>query len=207
MHAELTDFPDLQSSKAVPLPAKGATLQAMPVAGYLHLRSAGRGPELDGLTRMAQVSIGADLSRINALAPLLGGSATIDAFAMRTRPSEIVLFAVSADGRLDANRQAAFNTCQQAMANEPLLHAVDGRHGQAAWRLSGPQARSLLLRLGEATSLPQTPGCATRMRLAEMHVTLVWSDPESYLLLVDTLYADFLTDRLVHAAGALDSSL
>jgi len=42
MHAELTDFPDLQSSKAVPLHAKGATLQAMPVAGYLHLRSAGR---------------------------------------------------------------------------------------------------------------------------------------------------------------------
>lgn len=207
MHAELSTIQYAPRVQVIPAQAAGISLEALPVASYLHLRSAGRGLELEGLNKMALDVLGVDLSRVNAIAPLHDGSDSCECYAMRTRPSEVVLLAVSVDGRLNPASRALLDACLQAAEIEPLLHTVDAGHGQAAIRLQGLQARDLLLRLADATSLPQTIGSATRLRMAEMHVTLIWTNPDSYLLFVDRLYADFLTDRLVYASGALDFPL
>jgi sarcosine oxidase gamma subunit len=93
---------------------------------------------------------------------------------------------------------------RQATAESPLLHAVDADQALKAFALTGSLARDLLVRVADATSLPKGVGQFTRLRLADVHATLVWDASERYLIIVDRLYAEFFRERLHHAAEPLD---
>jgi sarcosine oxidase gamma subunit len=61
----------------------------------------------------------------------------------------------------------------------------------------------LLQRLVDSHSLPMTPGSATRVRLADIAVTLVRQAPERIWLLVDRCHAHYLANWLNYAGEAI----
>ncbi|MDE2396204.1 MAG: hypothetical protein KGL43_00645 [Burkholderiales bacterium] len=172
---------------------------------FVHLRSAGRGAELDELTALAEREFGARLGMVGAFAEIEAGLQDGDAgaaCALRTRPSEIIVWSTCSAGRSQsAKATQTLARCQAAARGSALLHVVDGSHGQAAFLFDGDVAGPLLQRLADATSLPPKPGTARRLRLADLHATLAWRSDGSHVAIVDALYADFLAERGAYAAA------
>lgn len=200
MHAERQAFKaDCGDSNLV--------LERLHIDAYLHLRSAGRGTEVDALAEVAEQKFGHRLATGGLF--MKGASATSPAVfcAMRTRPSEIVVWAMRQQDDTTANNASELlASCQAAVLGSSLLHVVDGTHGQAAFLLGGSGARALLQRVADATSMPVAPGTAVRLRLADLHVTLTWAEDNQYVLIVDVLYAEFLAERVAYAAAAMAST-
>lgn len=174
--------------------------EVLPRGTCLLLRSAGRAAELNQLTQFAQEHLKLDLAQTGACS-FDATSGKTQAFGLRTRPSEIMYFEFA-----EAGQTGVMHRVKDAIGSSPLLHVVDASHAQTAFALTGASSADLLLRLADATSLPRSAGQATRLRLADLHATLVWESEQRYLMLVDVLYADFLHERLRYAAEALDST-
>lgn len=205
MHAESATF-----GVAARLAEAGVSFERAELETFVHLRSAGRGPELAELTQLARDALGVHLPKVGQFAELaLASSHAAGARfgAMRTRPSEIVAWCVRpADGSSAANSGQVVEGCRARARGSRLLHVVDATHGQAAFVLDGPQARALMQRLADDTSLPKAPGSAVRLRLADLHATLAWLTDGRYVLIVDVLYAEFLFERVAYAAAFVDAS-
>lgn len=203
MHAESSMF-----GVAARLAGAGVSFERAELDTFVHLRSAGRGPELAELTQLAQDALGVDLTMVGQfaeLAPASDAAAVAGFFALRTRPSEIVAWRVRlASGSPKAETGQATERCRALARESKLLHVVDATRGQAAFVIDGPHARALLQRVADDTSLPRTPGSAVRLRLADLHVTLAWLTDGRYVVIVDVLYAEFLSERVAYAAALLD---
>ena len=102
-----------------------------------------------------------------------------------------------------AGHRAAADAAMAALANAALACAVDQSEGTLALELHGPQVDALLQRLVDSHSLPMTSGSATRVRLADIAVTLVRQAPERIWLLADRCHAHYLANWLSYAGEAM----
>ncbi len=126
-----------------------------------------------------------------------GGSAGSAHFALAWRsPTETLL--------LTRNR-TAFAELAQRLAAEADGCMVDQTGGVRLFRVAGPRARDLLLRLGSATSIPEV-GEARPGRFAELTVLAASIRTGEYLLLVERVYANHLYEWMSTIAADLQSN-
>jgi hypothetical protein len=154
MHADSAAV-ELASRVAV----TGVSFERIDVEAFVHLRSGGRGSELDELTEFAQDALGVSLAITGEFADMSSQASPTKVecvAAMRTRPSEIVFWSVRR-GRESSTVESlqTIEQCRARASRSPLLHVVDATHGQAAFSLAGAHARQLLQRLADDTSLPK----------------------------------------------------
>jgi sarcosine oxidase gamma subunit len=97
----------------------------------------------------------------------------------------------------DAERFAALEHRIAGAADGCLVNQCGGIR---VVRVSGAQARGLLLRLGAATTLPHL-GEARTGRLAELSVLSLGVVPDEYLLLVERVYVHHLLDWIQATAA------
>lgn len=196
-HLSLSE--DTGGSRAAKLPFKTAELR---VWKLLRLRTAARlaqSAELDSFVReflgVESLSSVGGFAELGATAP---GKQAL--FVVRTRPGEMLLVSLS-EGRspMPSGLSGIFERCAAATATRPLLSTIEDSDGVCAFRLWGTQARAILLRLADATSLPRTPGTATQLRLADLRVLIAWHS-DSYTVLIPPPYRSFFVDWLRYAA-------
>jgi sarcosine oxidase gamma subunit len=106
-------------------------------------------------------------------------------------PSE-TLFLCSAAERFSALERRLADAADGCLVNQC--------GGIRVVRVSGAEARNLLLRLGAATALPHL-GEARTGRLAELSVLTVSVVPDEYLLLVERVYVHHLFDWIQATAA------
>lgn len=203
MHAEPADREDIKSPEETGIRSDATSSIAftrLEIDGFVRLRSAGRAQELGGLTTFVAQALGQQLLDVGAYAEF--GASQQPLCALRTRPSEVIIWATRAPGQASSELGVALvERCKSASRGAALLHVVDDSHGQAAYALEGPAVRELLQRLADASSLPKAPASAVRLRLADLHATLAWRSDETYVVIVDAMFADFLSERVAHAAA------
>jgi sarcosine oxidase gamma subunit len=100
---------------------------------------------------------------------------------------------------LTRNRMA-FAELTQRLAAEADGCMVDQTGGTRLFRVTGPKARDLLLRLGSATSIPDV-GEARPGRFAELTVLAASIRAGEYLLLVERVYANHLFEWMSATAA------
>lgn len=203
MHAEHADREDIKYPEATEMNSDATSPIAftrLEIDGFVRLRSAGRARELEGLTAFVAQALGPQLQGVGAYAEF--GASQQPICALRTRPSEVIVWTTRAPGQASSELGAELvERCKSASRGAALLHVVDDSHGQAAYALEGLAARDLLQRLADASSLPKAPASAVRLRLADLHATLAWRSDATYVVIVDAMFADFLSERVAHAAA------
>jgi len=125
---------------------------------------------------------------------MLGPGQDPGSAALWRSPSEVTLL---------AGHRAAADAAMAALGNAALACAVDQSDGTLALDLQGPQVDALLQRLVDSHSLPMTPGSATRVRWADIAVTLVRQAPERIWLLADRCHEHYLANWLNCAGEAI----
>jgi sarcosine oxidase gamma subunit len=93
-----------------------------------------------------------------------------------------------------------FSALERRLAGAADGCLVNQSGGMWVVRVTGTEARGLLLRLGAATVLPQL-GEARTGRLAELSVLTLSVVPQEYLLLVERVYAHHLLDWIQATAA------
>lgn len=178
---------------------------ALHVWKMLRIRTAERVAKSNQLDRYAHDHLREDrLSSVGELADLgatIGGGQPL--WALRTRPSELLLLSLSTD-RTPIPRELSdiFDGCAAAADRWPLLAVVDDSDGVTALRLAGTEARSVLLRLADATSLPHAPGQATQLRMADLRALLACHD-DGYTALLASPYRSACIDWLRYAVEGM----
>jgi sarcosine oxidase gamma subunit len=92
-----------------------------------------------------------------------------------------------------SNGKTAFTELAQRLATAVDGCMVDQTGGICVFRVRGPRAGDLLVRLGATTAMPGL-GEARSGRLAELQVLTVCVQAGEYLLLVERVYADHLLE-------------
>lgn len=115
--------------------------------------------------------------------------------AWRT-PREAVLLSSSGD---------ASAALAQALAPgiHELAYAVEQTDGTVVFELQADQAQPLLSRLVDAQAMPAARGCASRTRLGDVAVLLLWRSDGSMWLAADAAHRPYLEAWLEHAAQGL----
>jgi hypothetical protein len=174
----------LEASRAMTPPTR---FEASPVCvcNLLRLRTSDRSAQSSQLDKYAQEYFGeCDLSSVGSFAELGSTEQSWRSFAIRTRPSELMLISLSpSPPPASSDTAKLFGRHRLQDEHWPLIFAVEDTDGLVAFRLTGNEARSVLLRLADATSLPEASGRATRLRMADLPGLVAWHG-DGYTILI-----------------------
>jgi sarcosine oxidase gamma subunit len=160
-------------------------LQGLHIASLRYFDSAG---DFSGIARQV---LGSALPQAGQA--VRARAAELLEFLLWRSPTETWL--VSSDGALIGALSTAL-----AAARDGCM--VDQTGGICVFRLQGPRATDLLLRLGSTTAIPAT-GEARTGRVAELTVTALSIQAGQTLLLVERVYADHLMAWMRETAADL----
>lgn len=140
------------------------------------------------------------LGTVGCVVELRSSASDETVLATRARPSEVaIVWLGNSRSLMSSAASAILEHCAGSAAASPLLTAVEDTDGTVAFRLSGPDVTSVLCRLADVSGLPRFEGHATRLRLAELHASLV-RRRDDYIVMVGAPYQDFLVEWLRYAS-------
>lgn len=117
-------------------------------------------------------------------------------------PSEWLFIGGGAEAKAEAEAEAesAMRALQRALApgRHTLACAIDGSDGVLVLALQSPQLDQQLAHLADASAIPQQPGQATTLRLAQVPVCVLRTAPERAWLVVDLALGDHVLAWLQH---------
>lgn len=175
---------------------------ALRVGRLLRIRAAIGGGPCTPLEDFLKETPGlAELGAPGCIVELRSSAADETILATRTRPGEVVVVSLRTYRSPTPYAPAAIlGYCIASTAASPLMAAIEDTDGMAALRLTGRQVTSVLCRLADVSSLPKREGCATQLRLADLHATLIRRRDE-HIVMIGAPYRDFLLEWLRYAAA------